>query len=272
MTVHYSVESLRNLFLSDKYIEDKNKYRCSQKLSLQSLNTFLNSIEINKQYFRTGIQVKNPKYRRKVYDDTGLIKQLKLSLNKMSSLTYEKLCQDICNQLDSKRHLYPILLQYIFEQSLQHHNYCVYYARLVELLHLKFKNIELLNSQMESSYNLIIRENKQIQSDNTEYSILCAKNKQIDQLIGYSIFISELEMKRVINNKIDCLIQELIQKLSITNEDECYKCIICLYNIFKIIYKDSSIKREYADSLTKIKNNMKFMKVKFKIMDILERR
>ena len=62
---------------------------------------------------------------------------------------------------------------------------------------------------MESSYNLILRKNKQIQSDNTEYSILCAKNKQIDQLIGYSIFISELEMKRVINNKIDYLIQSI---------------------------------------------------------------
>ena len=137
MTVHYSVESLRNLFLSDKYIEDKNKYRCSQKLSLQSLNTFLNSIEINKQYFRTGIQVKNPKYRRKVYDDTGLIKQLKLSLNKMSSLTYEKLCQDICNQLDSKN---------IFIQSY----YNIYLSNLYYIIIIVFIMLDWLNFYISS--------------------------------------------------------------------------------------------------------------------------
>ena len=40
------------------YINTKLNYKQSQKLSLLGLETFLNSIEINKQYFRTGIQVK----------------------------------------------------------------------------------------------------------------------------------------------------------------------------------------------------------------------
>jgi hypothetical protein len=269
MTIHYSVESLAPLFLSESYLDDKNKYKQKHKVSLSNLDLFLNSIEINKQYFRTGIQVKNPKYKRKVYDDTSIIKQLKLSLNKMSGLTYETLSKDICAQLDKKKHLYPILLQYIFEQSLLHHTYCPYYAYLVELLHTKFSNETLLLKQVENSYQEIIHSNHSSEND---YSALCAKNKQIDQLIGYSIFIAELEVKQVIQNKVDQLINQLIQKLTLTNEDECYKCVLCLYNLCKVIYKDRPIKSEYEETLTEIKSTIKFMKVKFKIMDILERK
>lgn len=268
MTIHYSVESLRTLFASEEYETEKINYKKSQNLSLLGLETFLNSIEINKQYFRTGIQVKNPRYKRKVYDDTSIIKQLKLSLNKMSGLTYEKLCQDIRNQLSSKKHLYPILLQYIFEQSLLHHTYCNYYARLVELLHSEFKNNTLLESQMERIYQQIT---EQIEIGN-DYSALCAKNKQVDQLIGYSIFITELEIKGVIHNKVDLLINQLIQNITLNSEDESYKCVVCLYNIFKVLYKDTDIKPDYVTSLSEIKDGMKYMKIKFKIMDILEKR
>lgn len=268
MTIHYSVESLRELFLSEEYISDKDNYKLSSKLSLINLDKFLNSIEINKQYFRTGIQVKNPKYKRKVYDDTGIIKQLKLSLNKMSGITYKKLCQDISKQLDTKKHLYPIMLQYIFEQSLLHHTYCSYYAHLVELLHNKFNDTELLHRQIDSCYKTIQYKDK----SDTEYSSLCAKNKQIDQLIGYSIFISELELRGVIHDKIKLLMNQLIEKLTITSEDECYKCVLCLYNICKVVYDNKPIDDHYVMSLTEIKDGMKFMKVKFKILDILERR
>ena len=64
-------------------------------------------------------------------------------------------------------------------------------------------------------------------------------------------------------------ILSLIDKLSSDNEDELYKCTICLYNIFKVLYKDTEISEEYKTSLTTIKDSMKVMKVKFKIMDIL---
>ena len=269
MTIHYSVESLSSLFLSDEFQSDKTEYEVSQKRLMDSLLSFLNSIENNKQYFKTGIQVKNPRYKRPVYDDTGVIKQLKLSLNKMSGLTYEKLCQDIYNQLDTRQHLYPILLQYIFEQSLLHHTYCRYYARLIELLHQKFNNDTLLTSQIDQIYQQITRKQTIGESD---YSALCTKNKQVDQLIGYSIFIAELEIRNIIQDKVDRLIQQLITKLTLTTEDEAYKCVVCLYNICKVIYNDNPIKSEYEISLTEIKDTMKFMKVKFKIMDILERR
>ena len=268
MTIHYSMESLSFLFLSDNFISDKNSYKQSHKLEINSLERFLDSIEINKQYFRTGIQVKNPKYKKTVYDDTSVIKQLKSSLNKMSGLTYKKLSEDICMQLDNKKHLYPILLQYIFEQSLCHHTYCSYYAHLVELLHNKYNNEELILSQINKIDESINKTNI-VESD---YASLCEKNKQTDQLIGFSIFITELELKNIIQGKTDKNIQSLIDRLTSDNESELYKCSVCLYNIFKVFYKDSDISEEYKRKLIEFKDSIKFMKVKFKIMDILERR
>ena len=110
-------------------------------------------------------------------------------------------------------------------------------------------------------------------SDDSEYSQLCSKNKSIDQLIGYSIFLAELEMKHIIDNKVNSSIQAILDKMnSNLSEDELYKCVLCLYNIFKVIYTDKPISQDYTDQLTKIKSTIKFMKIKFKIMDILERR
>ena len=74
-------------------------------------------------------------------------------------------------------------------------------------------------------------------------------------------------------NKIDVSIQSILEQMnSELSEDELYKCVLCLHNIFKVIYNDKPIHQEYIDSLTLIKDKLKFMKIKFKIMDILEKR
>ena len=41
-------------------------------------------------------------------------------------------------------------------------------------------------------------------------SNLCSKNKQLDQLIGYNLFLSELETKQLISNKTDTSIKLLL--------------------------------------------------------------
>ena len=117
MTVHHSVESLGDLFLSEEFISDKNKYILSHQSELHGLNKFLNSIEINKNYYRTGLHVKNPKYKKPVSDDTLLIKSFKSSLNKMSSLNYIPLCSKLVTDIGNKKHLYPLLIQSILEQA-----------------------------------------------------------------------------------------------------------------------------------------------------------
>lgn len=111
-----------------------------------------------------------------------------------------------------------------------------------------------------------------VEKHTSEYSNLCNKNKQIDQLIGYSILISELELKGVVKGLIDPMIKQLLEQITSSNEDEGYKCILCVYNIFKILYTNVDIKPEYKHDLENLKSVVTSMKLKFKIMDILERR
>lgn len=271
MVIHYSVESLPSLFLSDDFLSEKDTYQQSHPFEIQSLHTFLDSIEINKQYFRTGIQVKNPRYKKRVSDDTLLIKQLKSSLNKMSSLNYQTLCDQIKRDVIGKPHLYPFLLQSILEQSFLHHTYCNYYAVLVKELHEQFQNKSLIETHMERCHERIKQEGTS--TDTSEYSKLCTKNKRMDQLIGYSILVCELEKLHVIQNKVEPLIRELINQLQNTqNEDELFKCVSCLYTVCNVVYNKDNLPEEYVESLQRVKDTMKFMKIKFKLLDILERR
>ena len=151
MTIHYSVESLTDLFLSEQFISDKSKYAQEHSNDLDRVIDYLNSIEINRNYYRTGLRVKNPRYKKKSSDDTCFIQSFKLSLNKMSSKNYMDICDGISKEIKTKDHLYPLLLQYIFEQSLLQHTYSKYYAALVDVLntslshkeHLIYKNINI---------------------------------------------------------------------------------------------------------------------------------
>jgi len=264
------VESLTDLFLSEQYISDKGKYAQESLHELNKVIDYLNSIEINKNYYRTGLKVKNPRWKKTVSDDTHFIKSFKLSLNKMSSQNYRDICSGINKEIGSKKHLYPLLLQYVFEQSLLQHTYSKYYAELVNILHDKFNDIELINKNIELSYQTVTRP---LLQESSEYSNLCSKNKQIDQLIGHCILISELEMKSVVLGKVDVSIQSILDQMKTElTEDEMYKCILCLCNIFKVVYDGTDIKKEYVDQLTEIKEGLQYMKIKFKIMDILERR
>ena len=270
MTTHYNVDSLPALFISNEFMEQKKEYVKHNTSSIQALSIFLNSIEINKQYFKTGIQVKNPKYKKKLSSDTLIIKNFKSSLNKMAAVNYNKLCIEIVRDMSDKKHLYPLLLQYIFEQSLTHHNYCKYYAALVDILHKKFNDIHLLNNQIDLCYSNIL--SQKIDGD-SNYSRLCSKNKQIDQLIGYSIFITELEIIQVISNRSRASINTIMDNMKkLVNEDELYKCVVCLSNIFKVLYVNKPVDEEFIIILNEIKDSVKFMKIKFKIMDILENR
>jgi len=140
MTIHYSVESLPKLFLSEKYISDKSNYSLN---NLQEVKNFLNSIEINKQYYRTGIIVKNPKYKKRVSDDTNILKEFKTSLNKLSSVNYKKLCELIVGQLQSKEHLYPLILESLVKKYLEIKLNKVTWHAFPPLLHSRIKPINI---------------------------------------------------------------------------------------------------------------------------------
>ena len=188
----------------------------------------------------------------------------------MTSINYKEISTKLVESVKTKKHLYPILIQYIIEQSLLHHSYIKFYVELVRLLHDHFKDLSVLTLQLDDCYKMITLS----QLDNSSsYSNLCSKNKQVDQLVGYGIFTSELEMHNIINNRIEVSIQSILDTMKTElSEDEMYKCVRCLSTIFNVIYANKPIPDEHILILTEIKQSIKYMKIKFKIMDILERR
>jgi hypothetical protein len=275
MTVHYPVKSLTELFLSDEYVSDKNNYKTTILPKVLLVQKFLNSIEINKQYYRTGILVKNPKYKKKVSGDTIILKDFKTSLNKLSSLNYEKITSVVVSQVKGKTHLYPLIIETIFEHVLLHHTYCKYYSHLVCSLHTEFQNITLIYNHIDKLYNELQTRTSQGVS---EYLDLCSANKLLDQLIGYCMFISELELNQLIKDRVEPLINTLITELkkiadadADANEGEMYKCVLCLYTLCKQTYGSEPVPDNYAKDIIVLQTT-RFMKIKFKLLDIMERR
>jgi hypothetical protein len=268
MVTHYCMESLNKLFLSDQYISDKNNYLLQQTPKLNKLKKDLDSIEINKQYYRTGISIKNPKYKKKLSDDTYLLKDFKTSLNKLSSLNYKTICDSLIVKFKAKKHLYPLVIETIFEYALIHHNYNKYYCYLLSLFHDNFKDISIINKQIDIVYsNLQVQES----NNNSEYAKLCSNNKLTDKLIGYCMFLYELDISNIIKDRIEPLIDTLINRIRTNlSEDESYKCIMCLHTICKKMYGKDPIPDKYLSDIEELKKT-KYMKVKFKLMDIIER-
>ena len=59
----------------------------------------------------------------------------------------------------------------------------------------------------------------------------------------------------MIQNKVEPLIQELIQQLHTTQkEDELFKCVSCLYTVCNSVYKKNNLPEEYVVPLQKWKD------------------
>ena len=73
--------------------------------------------------------------------------------------------------------------------------------------------------------------------EKSDYLRMCERNKKLDKLIGHSLLITELEKKKIVTGKIHPTLETLMENLTVYDEDEeKYKCVQCLYNIFKSYY------------------------------------
>ena len=135
---------------------------------------------------------------------------------------------------------------------------------------LKFSG-ELINKSIDEIYSSI--GDKDIDKNQSEYLQFCDKNKKLDLYIGYSLLITELEKSNIISNKIKPTIETLIDLLNKNEDDsERYKCSQCLYNILKSLFGTDELSDEYSIIINKLISEEKTMKIKFKFMDIIERK
>lgn len=270
----YSEEKINKLFNDEKFLLEYNEYSKDNN-NLLELKKFINSIELNKKYFRLEMNKKRgykKKYKNKnIGEDTLSIKEINSLLNKLTDKNILSIRGKIRSKLINKNYLTEMIIESILEKCIIHNSYISLYLELIHYLYSDTKNInDIIYNLTNKIYESIV--NKEIEGG-SDYLIMCEKNKKLDKLIGHSILITELEKKKIVTNKIHSTLDNFINILSDCEEDEeKYKCVQCLYNIFKSYYGEYILPEGYIQKLNLLIQSEKSMKIKFKMMDIVERK
>ena len=273
--ITWSEEELTTILSSDKFNEDYKQY-LNQSKEFNNLKQFLDNIQLNKKYFRLTTNNKigrNKRFKNKnVSQDTISIKEINSYLNKLTDRNIPHITQEIQKRIIGREHLKNMIIQSILDKCIVHPNYNTYY---IEILFEIYKNTDNLKEIIETIVNDIYSKiiNEDIDTNQSEYLQFCDKNKNLDLLIGHSQLITELEKMKLIHNKINPSLTHLLKILSESKDyEEKNKCVQCLYSIFKSFYGDSLLPQGFIDTINTIIEKETTMKIKFKLMDILERK
>lgn len=255
-----SYELVIDLFQTSSFKEDYEVYKSNNKKIINVLVDFLDSIETNKKYYRIGVQ-KNKKYRKKQNEDTEYLKNINSLVNKITENNFLVIKTEIIN-LFNKEHLIPYIIETIIEKSILHHRYVHLYVSILKDIQCKNK-IKIISQMCDKYYDNFF--NKFNVSGKT-YEDLCKKNKNIDNIIGFSILITHLEKEKILSNYVDKVLDPFMDKIDKIGDEELYKMLTSFYNISQLYYEE--IPEKYKEKLIILKGT-KGTKIKFKIMDIL---
>lgn len=235
------------------------------KFNSETLSTFLDNIDTNKKYYRMAIH-KNKRYSKVVTEDTQKIKQIISMINKLTDVTYQSLSKKIICSINEE-YLIPYIIETLVEHSLTHHMYIHLYVGLLKQM-TSPKTIPIINRSCDKYFQKVFLE-KTNKPQESSYLKLCDKNKNIDNIIGFSLFITKMEQENIIHNHTDKVLQLFMKTILELNEhEEIYKMLISFHNISQIKFTDA-IPDEYIGTLNQLKTNGIPSKIRFKIMDIL---
>lgn len=266
-----SIQDLNNIFDSEDFKTNYDDYISGKECS--QFSDFIDSIELNKKYFRLEMNKKKG-YRNKhknMSDDTIAIKEITSLLNKVSDKNILSVRQKIKDKIVGKDYLRDMILESILQKCILH---TIYIDIFIDLIHYLYPHTQTIYNKIDKCSDKIYRDiqNYEIKGE-SDYLMMCEKNKKLDKLIGHSLLITELEKKKIVINKIPPVIDGLIKTLKDCDDDDTkYKCVQCLYNIFKSFYDKDFLPNEYNTKIQSLIDNEKTNKIKFKMMDILERR
>ena len=255
-----SIEVIKEYMKSNDFINMYNDYL---KTKDESLMLFLDNIDLNKKYYRMNIN-KNKKYVKVTTEDTSLIKEINSMINKLTDSNYDILKSEIIEKIKIE-HIIPYIIQKLTESSMKHHIYIPLYVGILKDINSEKKK-NILTRLCNKHYTEFFYENKS-EKNTTDYEKLCEKNKNIDNIIGFSLFISYLEKEEIIDNYIEKVLDPFMNNLS-KDDIELYKMLVSFESISNIHYQ--IIPKRYQNILNKIKTETKSSKIKFKIMDILK--
>ena len=94
---------------SKEFEEEMEQYMIKNKRKVDELVRFLDNIETNKKYYRTGIH-KNKKYKKDTTEDTDIIKKINSLINKLTDVNYKTLKGEII-ALIKKDYIIPYIIE-----------------------------------------------------------------------------------------------------------------------------------------------------------------
>ena len=266
-----SIQDFNNILDSNEFKLNYNDY--IKKKECSEFSDFINNIELNKKYFRLEMNKKKG-YRNKhknMSDDTIAIKEITSLLNKVSDQNILSVRQKIKDKIVGKDYLRDMILETILQKCILH---TIYIDLYIDLIHYLYPHTQNIYNKIDKCSDKIYRDiqNLEIKGE-SDYLIMCERNKKLDKLIGHSLLITELEKKKIITGKIHPVIDDFINTLkNCDDDDNKYKCVQCLYTIFKSYYGEYVLPEGYNQKLNELISNEKTKKIKFKMMDILERK
>ena len=256
---------IKGIIDTEEFKDEYNSYKKKNEKEINSLISFLDNIETNKKYYRMNIN-KNRRYKKENTEDTLSIKKINSDINKLSEMNYSTLKPLIIQQIN-KEYMIPYLIENIMEKSILHTKYIPLYVGVLN--DIPFDNkysliLKICNKYYEKFFDFKIQNNNE-----TTYLKLCAKNKNTDNIIGYSLLITHLEKENIISGYIDKVLEPFMVTISNNEDDnEVFNMLTSFYNISELYYKDG-IPQNYVRVLNDLKQKTSLSKIKFKIMDIL---
>ena len=268
----YSSDQLNEIFTDEKFMTDYTEYR-KDNIEIAEFQKFIDSIELNRKYFRLEMNKKKG-FRNKnknISEDTLALKEINSLLNKTTDKNILSIRQKIKGKIENKNYLMEMIIESILEKCIIHTPYIPLYLDLINYL---YSNTHIINEKINSLTDKIYESIVNAQMvETTDYLIMCEKNKKLDKLIGHSLLITELEKKKIVTGKIHPVLENFIGILSECEVDEeKYKCVQCLYNILKSYYGEFILPEGYNVKIQSLVENEKSNKIKFKMMDIIERK
>ena len=257
-----SYEVIKVFLKSEDFL---SKYNDFLKQKDNHLLDFLDNIDLNKKYYRMNIN-KNQKYRKETTEDTSLIKEINSMINKLTNKNYDTLNVEIIRKINVD-HIIPYIINQLTENSITHHIYIPLYVGILKQIQSSKKN-QIILKICNKYHTQFFYENK-IENNDSNYERLCSKNKNIDNIIGFSLLISYLEKEEIINNYIEKVLDPFMNYLSSSSKDdtEIFKMLVSFESVSKIHFQ--IIPEKYQSILKRLKVDTTSSKIRFKIMDIL---
>lgn len=269
---YYTEKTLQDIFEDATFLSTYKTYY-EKNHEINEFIKFIDSIAINKKYFRLGMNKKTKRFKNQnVSEDTIAIKEINSYLNKVTDRNIDPICNEIKKRLVNKEYLTKYIIETIIEKSCIQPNYVhVYLDTITQLFSHESKFNSLIEENIDSFYKKIKKQ--EINIDQSEYLQFCEKNKQLDILIGHSQLISECERRGIVKDKIEFIIDELMNVIDITEDiNEKYKGVQCLYTILKTYYQNKNLPKYYLKKIQSCIKKEKSNKIKFKLMDIIDRK